>query len=270
MSYGSTATASARAQMSDRAHHQHSRSGEEGMTIVEVVVAMVILLVGVLGVIPILDTGNEVTGENLARDAGTALVREQLEKAREIAYSSLADSSLVAGALAPAISGSDPAVAAVFTTRRRGITYTTTISTCVLDDPSDGIGVATGTPCRPLPAASGGGGTPVSTSGSTTLNLNILGIQITGGGAVVEAVCSLFGTHGSIVDGLLGSGSALAGLVSTGADTTFCAGKGNVALDRQANDATAVTSVVTWSQPRTGRAARVNQRVVVSGPRVTT
>lgn len=240
------------------------------MTIVEVVVAMVILLVGVLGVIPLLDAGNQVTGENLARDNATALVREQLEKARDIAYSALADPSAVATALSPAVSGSDPAVAAVFTTRRRGITYTTTIASCVLDDPSDGIGAATGTPCRPLAPASGGGGT-LSTSGSgTSLNLNVLGIQVTGGGALVEAVCSLLGTRGSIVDGLLGAGGALPGLVSTGADTTFCAGKGNVAFDREANDATAVTSTVTWPQSRAGRAGRVTQRVVVSGPRVTT
>lgn len=243
---------------------------EEGMTIVEVVVAMAILLVGVLGVVPLLDAGNQVTGENLARDNATALVREQLEKAREIAYATLADASAVAAALSPAISGSDPAVAAVFTTRRRGIPYTTTISTCVLDDPSDGIGAATGTPCRPLPPSSGGGGS-VSTSGSsTTLNLNVLGIQITGGGQLVEVVCSLLGTRGSIVDGLLGAGGGLSGLVSTGADTTFCAGKGNVAFDRQANDETAVTSTVTWPQSRAGRGGRVTQRVVISGPRVTT
>jgi Tfp pilus assembly protein PilV len=242
---------------------------EDGMTIVEVVVAMVILLVGVLGVVPLLDTGNRVTGENLARDTATALVREQLERTRELAYPSLADPDVVAGALVPAVGGSEPAVAAVFTTRRRGITYTTTIATCVLDDPSDGIGVATGTPCRPLPPSGGGGGS-ISTSGSTTLNLNVLGIQVTGGGQLVEAVCSLFGTRGSVVDGLLGSGGALSGLVSTGADTTFCAGKGNVAFDRQANDATAVTSTVTWPQSRAGRAGRVSQRVVISGPRVTT
>jgi prepilin-type N-terminal cleavage/methylation domain-containing protein len=243
---------------------------DDGMTIVEVVVAMVILLVGVLGVVPMLDTGNQVTGENLARDTASALVREQLEKARELAYSTLADPGAVAGALVPAIGDSEPAVAAVFTTRRRGIPYTTTISTCVLDDPSDGIGAATGTPCRPLPPSSGGGGS-VSTSGSTTTsNLNVLGIQVTGGGQLVEAVCSLFGTRGSVVDGLLGAGGALTGLVSTGADTTFCAGKGNVAFDRQADDATAVTSSVTWPQSRAARAGRVTQRVVISGPRLTT
>jgi hypothetical protein len=160
-------------------------------------------------------------------------------------------------------------VTASFTTSRRGIPYTTKLAACVVDDPSDGIGVATGAPCDPLPPSSGGGGL-ISTSGSTSLNLNVLGIQITGGGALVEVVCSLFGTRGSIVDQLLGSGGLLGGLVNTGADTTFCSGgKGTVAMDRQPIDATAVTASVTWPQTRAGRGGTVTQRVVISGPRVT-
>ena len=143
----------------------------------------------------------------------------------------------------------------------RTVAYTTTLSSCVLDDPSDGVGAATGAPCRPLVSGSGGGGT-VSTSGATSLNLNVLGIQVTGGGALVEVVCSLFGTRGSIVDQLLGSGGLLGGLVNTVADTTFCSGgKGTVAMDRQPVDATAVTVSVTWPQTRSGRGGTVTQRV---------
>ena len=285
------------------------------MTLVEVLVAMVVLTVGVLGVVPLLDTANKVTDDTLARDTATALVREDLEKAREMSFASLADPTAVTAKLAAAIPGSTapqtvlpafcstfPAVCAgvqvaagvmriplsslppgvtlpggigvlpvtsTFTTPRKGIPYTTTLASCVLDDPSDGIGVATGAPCKPLPAASGGGGA-ISTSGPTSLNLNVLGIQITGGGALVEAVCALVGTRGSILDGLLGSGGLLGGLISTGADTTLCSGgKGNVAFDRQPNDATAITSTVTWPQTRSGRGGTVTQRVVISGPRVT-
>jgi hypothetical protein len=160
-------------------------------------------------------------------------------------------------------------VTSSFTTPRNGVPYTTKLATCVLDDPSDGIGVATGAPCEPLPTSSGGGGT-IATSGSTNLNLNVLGIQVTGGGSLVEAVCSLFGTRGSILDNLLGKGGLLGGLISSGADTTFCSGgKGNVAFDRQPVDATAVTSTVTWPQTRAGRGGTVTQRVVISGPRAT-
>ena len=160
-------------------------------------------------------------------------------------------------------------VKSTFTTPRKGIPYTTELASCVVDDPSDGIGVATGAPCDPLAASQGGGG-QISTSGSTSLNLNVLGIQITGGGSLVEAVCNLFGTRGSVLDDLLGKGGLLGGLISSGADTTFCSGgKGNVAFDRQPIDATAVTSTVTWPQTRAGRAGSVTQRVVISGPRAT-
>lgn len=290
------------------------RSSEAGMTLIEVMMAMVVLLVGVLGVIPLLDTANKVTDDNVARDTATALVREDLEKARDMPFMSLVDPTAVTAKLATAITGSTTPqtvlpticttyptlcqglspiggvlrlpttlpgggslpggltivpVTSVFTTQRQGIPYTTTLATCVLDDPSDGIGAATGAPCDPLPSTSGGGGA-ISTSGATSLNLNVLGIQITGTGALAEVVCNLLGTRGSVLDGLLGSGGLLGGLVSSGADTTFCTGgKGTVAFDRQPVDATAITSTVTWPQTRSGRAGSVTQRVVISGPRVT-
>jgi hypothetical protein len=284
------------------------------MTLIEVMMAMVILLVGVLGVIPLLDTANKVTDDNLARDTATALVREDLEKARELPFMSLTDPTAVAAKLSTTITGSTapqtilPTICATyptlcqgvapiggvmrlpttlpgggslpggltvlpvtsaFTTSRQGIPFKTTLATCVLDDPSDGIGAATGAPCDPLPSTSGGGGA-ISTSGATNLNLNVLGIQITGAGALAEVVCTLLGTRGSVLDSLLGSGGLLGSLVSSGADTTFCSGgKGNVAVDRQPVDATAITSTVTWPQTRSGRGGSVTQRVVVSGPRVT-
>jgi prepilin-type N-terminal cleavage/methylation domain-containing protein len=295
-------------------HPARALSGDAGMTLVEVLVATVILLVGVLGVIPLLDTANKVTDDNRARDTANALVREQLEKAQEMPVLSLVDPLAVASNLVNAIPGSSTAqtnlppfcglfpatcaglqiiggvmrlptslptgvtlpggisvlpVTSSFTTPRNGVPFTTKLATCVLDDPSDGIGAATGAPCEPLSTSSGGGGA-ISTSGSTSLNLNVLGIQVTGGGSLVEVVCSLFGTRGSILDNLLGKGGLLGGLISSGADTTFCSGgKGNVAFDRQPIDATAVTSTVTWPQTRAGRGGSVTQRVVISGPRVT-
>jgi hypothetical protein len=284
------------------------------MTLVEVLVAMVILLVGVLGVIPLLDTADKVTDDNMARDTANALVREQLETVHELPPLSLPDVTAVATQIAAAVSGSTTPqtilpsicnayplvcqglqpvggvlrlpttfpggggppggisivpVTSAFTTTRANVPYTTMLSSCVLDDPSDGIGAAPGAPCTPLASTSGGGGT-VTTSGSTALNLNVLGIQVTGAGALVEVVCNLFGTRGSILDGLLGSGGLLGGLVSTGADTTFCSGgKGTIAFDRQPVDATALTATVTWPETRSGRGGTLTQRVVISGPRVT-
>lgn len=287
---------------------------QAGMTLVEVLVAMTILLVGVLGVMPLLDTANKVTDDNVARDTATALAREELEMTQELPVLSLVDPVAVATTLSSKIPGSSTphtklphvcsihssacqgrqpvdgvlslpttfpdggtppdgitivAVSESFTTPRHSVPYETTLSSCVIDDPSDGIGVATGAPCKPLSSTSGGGGV-LSTSGTTSLNLNVLGIQITGAGALAEVVCSLFGTRGSIIDSLLGSGSLLGGLVNTGADTTFCSGgKGTVAMDRQPIDATAITSTVTWPQTRSDRGGTVTQRVVITGPRIT-
>jgi prepilin-type N-terminal cleavage/methylation domain-containing protein len=238
---------------------------DDGMTLIEVMVSMLVLVAVVLGLFSLLDTSTAVTRANLSRDGATGLAREQIERARDIAYASLADPSKVAGALAPAIEGSSAPTAAAFTTVRRHITYSTVITSCVLDDPSDGIGVATGTPCNPLPVPSGGGGT-VSTPGSgSSIQLNVLGITVTGAGTVVDAVCSLIGRN-SVLDGLIGATSAkLSGLVSTGAGVGLCtSGSRQVAVDRQAADATAVTTTVTWSRPRPGK---VVQRTVVAGPR---
>jgi Tfp pilus assembly protein PilV len=240
--------------------------GEEGMSLVEVMVAIFVLVVGVIGVVAMLDTGNRITSHNIARDAATALAREQLEQVRGLAYTDLSDAAAVAADLVPLIAGSGSRSGATFQTVRHGVTFTTAISSCVVDDPSDGLGGAPGTPCNPLPPSSGGGA-PVATSGSSSLSLNILGIQITGGGNIVEAACNLVGRN-AVLDGLLGaSGGALGTLISTGADTSFCSSSArNVAFDRQPADATAVRTTVTWSLPRTGN---VTQRAVVTGPRVT-
>lgn len=239
------------------------------MTLIEVMVAMVVLLVGALGVISMLDTGNKVTRENIARDGATGLAREQLERAREITYAKLADPAQVASSLSSVLDESDAPIAATFVTRRRGVSYTTTITTCVLDDPSDGIGAATGTACAPLDPDDGGGGptVPVTGGSGSLLNVNVLGIPVSGTGSVVDAVCALLGRD-SVLDALAGQPSGLLSpLVSTGADVGVCSSGSQVAVDRQANDATAVTSRVTWSSPRSGH---VVQRAVISGPRVTT
>jgi prepilin-type N-terminal cleavage/methylation domain-containing protein len=243
---------------------------EGGMTLVEVMVAMVVLVIGALGVLSMLDTGNQVTRENLARDGATALAREQLERARDMTYATLAYPSQVASSLASALDDSDPAVVATFVTRRRNITYTTTVSSCVLDDPSDGIGAATGTPCQPVDCTvvnCAGVHNPNPSSASSLLNVNVLGISVDGAGSVVDAVCALLPRNDSTLNSLIGQGGALSSLVSTGADVGVCSSGAQVALDRQPNDVTAVTSTVTWSSPRAGR---VVQRALVSGPRVST
>lgn len=241
-----------------------ARTGESGMSLVEVMVAMVLLLIGMLGVISMLDTSNQVTRRNLARDTANSLAREQLERAREIAYADLADPAKVATALAPGVEGSDTPVSAVLTTTRRGVRYTTTITSCVLDDPIDGIGVAPGTACTPVTGPDVPPQVP-SGPGSSTISLNILGIPVTGSGGVVTAVCNLLGYNSSVLNPLIGAGGTLGGLISSGADANVCSSGQQVAVDRQPADVTAVTATVTWSAPQDGRLV---QRAIITGPRV--
>jgi Tfp pilus assembly protein PilV len=255
---------------------------EEGMTIVEVMVAMVILLTGALGVMSMLDTSSKVTTANLTRDSALGLAREQIEQAQAISFPMLEQPLTAATAIVNNVSGSllgsllsttttiasnpTPVPAATFTTQRRAQTYNTTFTTCVLDDPADGIGASTGSPCVPLPSSSGGGTVPVSSGGgATTANLNVLGIPITGAGGLAQVVCALIGRN-SILDGLIGRGGALNGLVSSGADVGLCGANSTVAVDHTPADAIAVTSVVRWTTPAPG--GQVTLRTVISGPRV--
>jgi prepilin-type N-terminal cleavage/methylation domain-containing protein len=255
---------------------------EAGMTLIEVMVAMVILLVGALGVMTMLDTSNKVTTANVARDGALGLAREQLEESRELSYPTLTQPLAAATALVNHVSGSllgtlvstvttiptNPVAvpAATFTTTRRKVSYSTTFTTCVLDDPADGIGASTGSPCTPLPVADGGGTTPVSSgAGATTLNLNVLGIPISGAGTLTNILCALIGRD-SVLDGLVGGGGLLNGLVNSGADVGICSSVSQVAMDPTPADAVAVTSVVRWTTPAPG--GTITLRTVIAGPRV--
>jgi prepilin-type N-terminal cleavage/methylation domain-containing protein len=263
------------------AHHARGR-GEAGMTLVEVMIAMIIVVVGALGVMTTLDTGNKVTTANLARDGAMGLAREQLEESREMVFADLTQPMVAATQLTNKISGSflsslvstwttiasSPfqVAAAAFTTKRRNVTYATTFSTCVLDDPADGIGATEGAACVPLPVSDGGGTIPVSSGpGPTTLGLNVLGIPISGAGALTDILCALIGRD-SVLDGLIGRNGALSGLVSSGADVGTCSSVSQVAIDPTPDDAVAVTSVVRWTTPAPG--GQITLRTMISGPRV--
>lgn len=256
---------------------------DDGVSIMEVMVAMLILVVGALGVLAMLNTSNAVTTENIARDGALGLAREEIEQSREVAvvsYAALTDPTAVATTLLSRITGvvsgsltstvtnvagSVPKKAAIFITKRRGVTYDTTFTSCVLDDPADGVGATTGTPCTPQPPGTVAGNTVTNGTGTAAPGLNILGIPVTGSGGLVDAVCGLLG---SVLGPLVGNTSGLLkGLVGNGADVGVCSSGGSqVAIDRNPNDATAVTTVVHWTTPNSGQ---VTLRTVISGPRVT-
>ncbi|MDX6689498.1 MAG: hypothetical protein QOG15_955 [Solirubrobacteraceae bacterium] len=105
--------------------------GNDGFTIIEVMVASFVLIVGVLGVLSMFTGALQQTAASNKRVAGTNLARELVETARSLDYDDL---TIVASRLqARGLGSGSP-----WTISRRGVTYTVTATTCAFDDPSDG------------------------------------------------------------------------------------------------------------------------------------
>lgn len=107
---------------------------------------MVVLLIGVLAMFALVETGMSSTRATTAREQGTNLARDLVERSRQVAYTSMTSAGApdqLRGKLpdAGALSGSS------FTVTRRNVTYTVTITACSIDDPTDGIGVGTSDFC---------------------------------------------------------------------------------------------------------------------------
>jgi prepilin-type N-terminal cleavage/methylation domain-containing protein len=116
---------------------------QDGMTLVEVTVAIVVLLVGVLGTVTMIDGANAVTSRTKAREGGTALARTALEIARGVPYKDLSTTQLLSELQSPtrvALNDSKPGVTGHQITSR-GFTYTLTPVVCSMDDPKDNLGI---------------------------------------------------------------------------------------------------------------------------------
>jgi len=106
-------------------------AGNDGFTIVEVMVASFVLIVGILGVLTMMSGALRTTATSNTRIAATNLARELVETARELDYDKLND--VTAQMQARGMGSGSP-----WTIGRRGVTYTVTATTCAFDDPSDG------------------------------------------------------------------------------------------------------------------------------------
>jgi Tfp pilus assembly protein PilV len=120
------------------------RDEEAGYTIVEVMVAMVILVFGVLGTLVLMEGSLSSTSRTTAREQGTNLARDLVERSRQAAYADVTVSTapqilratLPASDGATAVTGSPPL--STFQVTRRNVLYTVTVFACSIDDPSDG------------------------------------------------------------------------------------------------------------------------------------
>ncbi len=229
-------------------------AGEDGFTIIEVMVAMVILLVGVLGTLTIIQGSLASTSRTNAREQGTNLARDLVERTRQAAYANitmdLAPATLRA-TLPPsevgALSGS------TFNVRRRSVDYTVTVFACSIDDPSDGAGQGNAKFCAAPNSVSAPGGSAPGPAAS----INVLGIAVAAGGSLLQTVCNALGIS-SIAATLTAGLSAIAptSVCPSGATAT-------APYDSQPDDLRRVRVDVSWTRNGGGS---ISQTTLLTNP----
>ena len=122
---------------------RHVLRDAQGMTLVELLVAIVLLCVGVLGTIALIDGANAQTASTSAREGATSMARRLLETSRTLPYHSL-DSGLLTTALQATPGLADQSSISGWNLSRRNVTYTIAVTVCTVDDPVDGRGSHSG------------------------------------------------------------------------------------------------------------------------------
>jgi prepilin-type N-terminal cleavage/methylation domain-containing protein len=232
---------------------------ERGLTLVEVMVAMVILVSGVLGMLILVQGSMSSTSRTTAREQGTNLARDLVERSRQASYTSVTvdNAGPVLAATLPAseIGGSG----STFQVTRRGVTYTVTVSACAVDDPTDGAGKGTAAYCAVGIGGGGPGPPPPLAAGS----VRVLGVDltVTASGTLLDTVCKAVGTNTEIA-------AAVAAAVSPVAAVAICpaglpAAGSAVPIDRDPDDMRRVRVDVSWTRGGTGS---VSQTTLLPNP----
>ena len=227
---------------------------------------MVLLLVGVLGMLVMVEGSFTSTSRTTAREGATNLVREIIERSREVPYAVTTTGSAPA-ALAAALPENPAAHGSSFVVRRRNFDYTVTVTACSIDDPSDGAGVGDTTYCYASPTVP----PPVPPSGSgLAVGPNVLGLPVTlaVGGSLVTTVCQAVGTDTAILNSVSSLGTSLVGLAGNGAQLSVCpasTGGGTVAYDARPDDLRRVRVRADWT-PAGGPASSLTQTTLLTTP----
>jgi hypothetical protein len=112
---------------------------QEGLTLIEVLMASIILVVGLTALFGLVDNSVKASYSTRAREGATNLARQILEDAHTIPYSQIAPSSIT-----EQLQAMQPAGAQVSSSpwkiSQRGVTYTVKVSECPIDDPKNGLG----------------------------------------------------------------------------------------------------------------------------------
>jgi type II secretory pathway pseudopilin PulG len=117
---------------------------QDGFSFIELLVSMMILMIGVAGTVTMLDGANARTVNNRAREGGTSLAREIVERARSIPYTTITTSGLPAQLQASGGLADDDGAAPGWQVSRRGTSYTIAVSSCSVDDGKDKFGTHDG------------------------------------------------------------------------------------------------------------------------------
>jgi len=235
---------------------------ERGMTVPEVMMAMVIMLVGVLGTLILVQGSMSSTSRTTAREQGTNLARDLVERSRQASYANMT-MDLAPATLRAMLPASDSVTALsgpdlrTFEVTRRGVTYTVTVFACSIDDPTDGAGGGTAKFC----AAPTGTVVPGSTPPGPAASLNVLGITVlNAGGSLLDMVCQAVGTDITILN-------ALTSVVSNVAPISACpsgSAVGTVPYDSTPDDLRRVRIDVSWTR---GAAGSVSQTTLLTNPK---
>lgn len=240
--------------------------GEDGYTIVEVMVAVVMLVVGVLAMLVMIEGSLASTDRTTGREQATNLARDLLERARLVPYARTTTSA-AAGAIAatlpenPAVSGSS------FVVQRRNVNYAVTISACSIDDPSDGAGVGDATFCD-APLSSTGPNDPNATT--LAIGPNILGLPVTlaASGSLIDTLCTAVGTDSAIATQVSSTVTSLIGAEGKGASISLCSssGSGSVAYDATPEDLRRIRVDLSWTSRASGRSGSLSQTTLLTSP----
>jgi hypothetical protein len=217
--------------------------------------ATLVLTVGMLATVTLIDVGNRKTDRSLAREGANNLVREIVERTREIPYASLTRDANRRPAPLLALPGLGTAGGAgTWTiTDRRGTSYTVTVDVCEIDDLADGPSRRDpATFCDVTNGGAGPGGSGAGTYSSVYADLAALGLNINVDltGAGIQPLCNILGANPSLNSSLGG----LAALVGGGADVRLCgtSSSSQVPFDPNGDDLKRVVTTVSWSRLNSG------------------
>lgn len=234
-------------------------SPEAGFTLVEVMAAMVILIIGVLGTFVVIEGSLASTSRTTAREQGTNVARDLVERSREAAYQDMTMANaptalrgrLPASDSVSALTGPDMRT---FTVTRRNVVYEVTVFACSIDDPTDGAGEGNATFCEtPLVTPSPGDDPP-----GPAAEVNVLGIEVAVGGELLTLVCNALGIEAI--------GNQLTALLTPVADVRVCpggSGAGTAPYDSRPDDLRRVRIDVSWKR---GGPGSVSQTTLLTNP----